>query len=117
MIKDQKAYDSQLLAKHGKVATIPIKGGEAYFRQPSQDEWDEMQALREDSEGAARRTPYLRLVHKCFVGAFIDGQQSAKSLDDIAKVEGPAFVSGPAGAIVNKLAGTGDRPARFLGED
>jgi len=115
MIDDQKTFETQLMTNHPKLAAIPVEGGDAYFRRPTPEEWEEMQSLRENADGTTNRTPYLRLVHQCFVGAWIGGKQSQDTLDAIAEREGPAFIGGPCGAVVNKLAGTGDRQARFLG--
>jgi len=115
----RQKWETQLVTKFGKgnVAFIKVKRGAAYFRRPEVEEWEEMQSLRQNPDGTTNRQAYARLVHQCFAGAWVDGEHSTMSLSDIAKLEGPGFIGGPAGAVVNKLAGTGERQATFLGDD
>jgi len=111
---DQKTFESSMVVKYGagKVAGVAIRGGFVYFRQPSQEEWDEFLALKEGEE--ADRMAYMRMLHICYLGAIVGGEQSKETLDDLAAKEGPAFIAGPCGKTLNKLAGMGDRTARFL---
>ena len=118
MSEEKSKFESGLIGKYGAgcVASIPVKNGAAYFRQPTAEEWEEMQALRENPDGTTNRQAYYRLIQKCFAGAWVNDALSSDTLEAIAAKEGPAFMGGPAGSVVNKLAGTGERQTTFLGE-
>lgn len=107
-------YEAALPA--GKKAAVPISGnGYAYFKPPTAQQWDEMQALMgdDDAAGDEKRIAYRRMVYACFLGAYIPTKGEV-SLDEVCDIEGPAFITGAAGTACNKLAGAGKRPTRFL---
>jgi hypothetical protein len=112
---DLTEYEQGLKEKYGRIGAIPLlDGGTAYFMRPTQDQWDMMQALTDgDDDGGKQRTAYKRLVFQCFVGAK-DADGNDLTFAEVLALEGPAFHTGAAGNLVNRLAGTGNRPARFL---
>lgn len=108
--QELKQYESNI--PKGSVA-VPISGGGfAYFRRPSNEEWDELQALAGDED--QKNIAYRRTVSMCFIGAFIPGSGELV-LNAVIDLEGPGFITGPAGKAVNMLAGaSGKGPPRLL---
>lgn len=113
-----KEYQAKIRAEvNGPVAAVGIAGGtgRAFFRRPTQDEWDEWLLLSADG-GSAQRTAYARLVSGCFLGAWTPHTLDNLTFDQVVTLEGPAFIGADSGAggAVNKLAGAGVRDTEFL---
>ena len=104
-----------LRAIHGKIAGVPIEGGIAFFKTPTAEAYDELAAVPSE-EADLRRRAFRRYVRESFVCALVDGEEKGpEHFDAIAAAEGPAWIAGPAGTNVNKLAGAKERaPARFF---
>lgn len=98
----------------GRLAKVPLTGpGYAYFRAPTNGEWDELSTLGAEG-GEQRQIAFRRLVAQCFVGAYIDGTGAIDAWDTVLGLEGPGFSNGAAGTAVNKLAGLGERPTTYF---
>jgi hypothetical protein len=113
--RDVGEYEQLLKAKHsGRLAKVPLTGpGYAYFRAPTNSEWDELSTLGAEG-GEQRQIAFRRLVVQCFIGAFTPVPGAIESWDTILGLEGPGFPNGAAGTAVNKLAGLGERPTTYF---
>lgn len=100
---------------HGKIGGVAIEGGCAFFRMPTAEAFDEFAAVPSEEQDLRRRA-FRRYVREAFVCALVNGAElGPECFDQIAATEGPAWVAGPAGTAVNKLAGAKERaPARFF---
>jgi hypothetical protein len=105
-------FATALKRDHGKIASLPIDGGHAFFRRPTAEEWDEAAAADAD----VKRRAHARMTRMCFVGALIDGApHDAAAFETVVASCGPGWVGGPAGSLVNVLAGATERGApRFF---
>lgn len=113
MTTTREEFETKLRSEQkGPLAAVPIGEGRgaAYFRRPTAEEWDTFQALSGDPGGQA--VAYKRMVSQCFVGGWTS--LGELTLAQIEELEGPGFLPRPAGNAVNKLAGSDDRPTRFL---
>lgn len=109
-----KGTAETLRAQHGKVGGVPIdRGGLAFFRSPTPDEYDEFRSLDGTTES---RKAYRAMIRACYLGALIGGEWlGPDSIGDVAGREGPGWLSAAAGDCVNTLAGMKVRgPAVFF---
>lgn len=103
-----RTWGAELRARHGRVGACPIADGFAFFRQPTADEYDEWRAMADTSEA---RKAYRAYVRGCFLGALVHGPDGEPvrlgpdAFEQIAGQEGPGWANGPAGDVVNTIAG------------
>lgn len=105
-------FETSLKAKYSetriKKVALPRPSEWAYFRAPSQQEFDQYQSLAADG-GPESQTAFKRYVSQCFVGAWPE-----RTLADCIEQVGPGALSGPFGSAVNDLSGVRDRPTQEI---
>lgn len=93
----------------GKVAAVAYGAdGAAFFRAPTPSEFDTFAMYADDPD--AKRKAFTAYVRGCFAGDL-----AGRELAEVEALAGPAWLHGPAGAAVNRLAGVKEvRPTVFF---
>jgi hypothetical protein len=102
--RDQYLAIVRTAAKGAPFAELALRtGGHCYVRRPTPEEYD-LFASYSGVEGDARTQAFKAYVRGCFLGA-IDREGLELSLDECVSREGPAWLTGRFGGVVNQLSG------------